>query len=139
MPTGVQVLIAILRAAPQQGVLAMAGILPAAVSKLASASSSPLIVALLSVFAQLVLTNAVQLIDYLAAAPSPGRLILSQRRSATSLQVCHQPVVQQAANLCLQLVRAVRWTSCFKFGRSAHLSSEACTTLSCPPARLLRC
>ena len=63
----------LLRKVPERTIGAIAEILPAAVAKLATAKSSPLIVALLSVFAQLVHTNAVQLIDYLAAAPSPGQ------------------------------------------------------------------
>ena len=68
-----KVLTMLLRKVPERTIGAVAEILPAAVAKLATAKSSPLIVALLSVFAQLVHTNAVQLIDYLAAAPSPGQ------------------------------------------------------------------
>lgn len=67
-----QVLTSMLTAAQERAVAAVADALPAAVEKLATARSSPLIVALLGVFAQLVHTDAAQLIDYLAAAPAPG-------------------------------------------------------------------
>jgi len=47
-------------------------LLPPLVAKLADSDSSPLVVHLLLVLAQLALTNTNQLVDCLAAQPGPG-------------------------------------------------------------------
>ncbi len=57
--------------APQVGPIVPA-LLPPLVTKLAGSDSSPLIVHLLLVVAQLTLINTNQLIDCLAAQPAPG-------------------------------------------------------------------
>lgn len=48
------------------------GLLPPLVTKLAESESSPLVVNLLLVLAQLALINTNQLVDCLAAQPAPG-------------------------------------------------------------------
>lgn len=50
----------------------MPGLLPPLVTKLAESESSPLVVHLLLVLAQLALINTNQLVDCLAAQPAPG-------------------------------------------------------------------
>ena len=50
----------------------MPGLLPPLVTKLAESESSPLVVNLLLVLAQLALINTNQLVDCLAAQPAPG-------------------------------------------------------------------
>ena len=69
----VQVVTALLQKTPSSASAVMGYILPAAVAKLAVASSSPLIVALLAIFAQLIHVNVTQLVDYLAAMQSPSK------------------------------------------------------------------
>lgn len=51
---------------------AISNLLPALISKIGAAKSSPLIVALLTVIAHLVHAAAMELVDYLAAAENPG-------------------------------------------------------------------
>lgn len=62
----------------------MPQLLPPVVAKLAQADSSPLIVNLLLVIAQLVHINTTQLVDCLAAQPAPGGSPM-----APAKRVCH--------------------------------------------------
>jgi hypothetical protein len=57
---------------PQRMAGSMPEVVKAIVAKLASAESSPLIVSLLVVLAQLVHVNVHQFLDFLASQPAPG-------------------------------------------------------------------
>lgn len=89
---------AILTAAPQLSMGAIAELLPALLLKLAAAKSSPLIVALLTVVAHLVHASATELIDYLANAHNPGR---SQLLCSNPFSM--QPSLTAAADTCIWL------------------------------------
>ncbi len=74
-----QVVSTMLRKMPQRMAASMPEVVKAIVAKLACAESSPLITSLLVVLAQLVHVNAQQLLDFLAAQPTPGSFLLPNR------------------------------------------------------------
>lgn len=104
---GMQVLKALLKAAPQETLHDLPKVLPALISKLVTSKHAPLIARLLAVCARLMLTDAVQFINYLAATPAPSecRSLSVQCFLCSTLNFLSPWKLEQSQSLTPKLIR----------------------------------